>query len=131
MFRKTKVLVVDDERHIARFLECILKREGYEASVAHDGNQALAAVESFQPDAMVLDLYLPGMSGLDVLKKVRANPRHARKTILVLTAKSSGEELDEVRQAGASSLCTKPITPSELFELLEKFGAAPKTETAD
>jgi response regulator receiver domain-containing protein len=67
------VLVVDDERHIARFLEFVLKKAGYEVAVAHNGEQALAAVDGFEPDAVLLDLVLPGISGLEVLKRLRSD----------------------------------------------------------
>ncbi len=131
MIRKTKILVVDDERHIARFLEFVLKREGYDVAVAHDGDHALATVRSFRPDAMVLDVVLPKQSGLEVLKSVRSDPVHAHIKVLVLTAKSFEEGLEKMQQAGANSLCSKPIAPSVLLKTLSELGAAPKTEDTD
>jgi hypothetical protein len=62
---KTRVLVVDDERHIARFLEFVLKKAGYDVALAYSGEQALVAVEAFDPDVMLLDLVLPKLTGLD------------------------------------------------------------------
>lgn len=124
------MLVVDDERHIARFLEFVLKRDGYDVRVAHDGQQALAAVQSFEPDAMVLDLGLPRLSGVEILKVVRADPSHAKMVVLVLTAKSFEEGLEEVKRAGASSICSKPIAPSALLKIMAELGAPPNTEGA-
>src|SRR5512136_759988 len=84
-FRPARILVVDDERHIARFLVFVLTREGYEAQAVYDGEEALAAVETYDPDAVLLDLLLPKLSGQEVLARLRANPRHAGLKILMLT----------------------------------------------
>src|SRR5919108_3830480 len=120
-----KVLVVDDERHIARFLEFVLKKAGYQVAVAHNGEQALAAVDGFEPDAVLLDLVLPGISGLEVLKRLRSDTKHARCVVLVLSARSFGHAPAEVMRAGANALATKPIAPSTLLKKLLEWGVPP------
>jgi DNA-binding response OmpR family regulator len=120
-----KVLVVDDERHIARFLEFVLKKAGYEVAVAHNGEQALAAVDGFEPDAVLLDLVLPGISGLEVLKRLRSDRKHARCVVMVLSARSFGHAPAEVMEAGANAQATKPIAPSTLLKKLLELGVPP------
>ena len=125
----TSVLVVEDERHIASFLEFVLKRAGYEVAVVYDGEQALAAVEAFAPDAMLLDLMLPGLTGLEVLKRLRADPRYASLVIMVLSGRSFGDVPAEVMEAGANEYCTKPIGPSTLLKKLADLGVPPVAGT--
>jgi len=125
----TSILVVEDERHIASFLEFVLKRAGYEVAVVYDGEQALAAVEAFKPDAMLLDFMLPGLTGLEVLKRLRADPRYASLVIMVLSGRSFGDVPGEVMEAGADQYCTKPIGPSTLLEKLADLGVPPVGRT--
>jgi DNA-binding response OmpR family regulator len=124
--RPARILVVDDERHIARLLEYVLRKEGYEVRVAHDGEQALAAVEKDLPDAVLLDLVLPGISGLDVLKTLRADKQYAGLTIAVLSARSFEDMPSELIEAGANFHCTKPVAPSTLLKKLIDVGVPPK-----
>src|SRR5579862_3953090 len=86
--RKTRVLVVDDERHISRLLEFVLARQGYQVKVANSGEQALAVVDEFAPDVVLLDLVMPGISGLEVLRRLRGDGKHSDLKILVLSAHS-------------------------------------------
>jgi DNA-binding response OmpR family regulator len=125
----TRVLVVEDERHIASFLEFVLKRAGYEVAVVYDGEQALAAVEVFAPDAMLLDFMLPGLTGLEVLKRLRADPRYTTLVIMVLSGRSFGDVPAEVMEAGADEYSTKPIGPSTLLKKLADLGVPPGGRT--
>lgn len=124
--RAARVLVVDDERHIARFLEFVLKKAGYEVAVAYDGEDALAQVERFAPDAVLLDLVMPKLSGLDVLQRLRANPLHKSLFIAILTARSFEERAGEIVQAGANLHCEKPVAPSSLLGQLAAGGITPQ-----
>jgi DNA-binding response OmpR family regulator len=126
---RTSVLVVEDERHIASFLEFVLMRAGYEVAVVYDGEQALTAVEAFAPDAMLLDFMLPGLTGLEVLKRLRADPRYANLVIMVLSGRSFGDVPAEVMEAGADEYCTKPIGPSTLLQKLADLGVPPVART--
>jgi len=125
----TSILVVEDERHIASFLEFVLKRAGYEVAVVYDGEQALVAVEALLPDAILLDLMLPGLTGLEVLKRLRADPRYASVVIMVLSGRSFGDVPAEVMQAGANEYATKPIGPSTLLQKLADLGVPPAVPT--
>jgi DNA-binding response OmpR family regulator len=123
--RAARVLVVDDERHIARFLEFVLKKAGYEVVVAHDGQQALAQVEQFAPDAVLLDLVMPNLSGLEVLQRLRAEDKYAGLFIAVLSARSFEDMSGEILKDGANLHCEKPVAPSSLLSQLSEFGITP------
>jgi DNA-binding response OmpR family regulator len=110
---KTKVLIVEDDAHIALGLEEVLKSDGFEAVVCHRGDKALAIVERERPQLVVLDVMLPGKSGYDLCKELRA--RKITTPILMLTAK--GQELDKVvgLELGADDYVTKPFGVRELL----------------
>jgi DNA-binding response OmpR family regulator len=121
--RQARILVVDDERHIARFLVYMLAKEGYEAQAVYDGEEALAAVDAFDPDGVLLDLLLPKLSGQEVLARLRANPKHAGLKILMLTGCPVQEDdAANPLSSGADAYCVKPIGPSVLISLLRQHG---------
>lgn len=109
-----EILIVEDEPEIAKLIEQTLEREGFTCSLAGDGWQALAAVESQQPDAIVLDLMLPGLDGLEVCTRIRQQSYAKDPYILMLTAR--GEEIDRVigLSTGADDYLVKPFSPREL-----------------
>jgi DNA-binding response OmpR family regulator len=106
------VLVVDDEPTIGEVVSRYLKRAGYETRVAQDGLEALDAVAESAPDLIVLDLMLPGLDGLEVMRRVRTDDRAS--AIILLTAK--GEESDRIigLRLGADDYVVKPFSPAEL-----------------
>ncbi len=87
------VLVVDDEPTISEIVSRYLERAGYETQTADDGAEALEAIGRFRPDLVVLDLMMPGIDGLEVLRRVRERPA-SRTAVILLTAK--GEESDRI-----------------------------------
>ncbi|MEW6304311.1 MAG: response regulator transcription factor [Verrucomicrobiota bacterium] len=110
---KTRILIVEDDPHIALGLEELLRGENFEAAVCHRGDQALDAVKKHKPTLIVLDVMLPGLSGYDVCKQLRAQKSPA--LILMLTAK--GQEIDKVvgLELGADDYVTKPFGVRELL----------------
>jgi two-component system response regulator ResD len=108
-----RVLVVDDEPTIAEIVSRYLERAHYETRTAADGHAALARVSTWHPDLVVLDLMLPGLDGLEVMRQLRetGGPRVA---IILLTAK--GEESDRIDglRLGADDYVVKPFSPAEL-----------------
>jgi DNA-binding response OmpR family regulator len=107
------VLVVDDEATIGEVVSRYLDRAGYRTSVALDGVTALRKVEEHAPDLVVLDLMLPGIAGLEVMRRIRERERD-RTAIILLTAK--GEETDRIvgLRLGADDYVVKPFSPAEL-----------------
>ena len=109
---KAKILIIEDDPHILLGLEEILKGEGYAVATCGRGDLALEAVTQCQPDLIVLDVMLPGLSGYDVCKQLRAGKQST--PILMLTAK--GQEMDKVigLDLGADDYLTKPFGVREL-----------------
>ena len=114
---KTKILIVEDDPHILLGLEELLKSEGYETAACNRGDEAVAAVTKFQPTLIVLDVMLPGVSGYDICKQLRARKFSA--PILMLTAK--GQEIDKVigLDLGADDYVTKPFGVRELLARIQ------------
>ena len=111
--RRAGVLVVDDEETIAEVVARYLQRAGYDTSVAHDGEQALAAAERERPELVVLDLMLPQIGGLEVMRRLRTAGA-AAPAVILLTAR--GEEADRISglRLGADDYVVKPFSPGEL-----------------
>lgn len=107
----TKILVVDDEPGIVSNVRAYLEREGYLVQAAQDGPTALRLARSFAPDLVVLDIMLPGIDGLEVLRRLRQD---SEVYVLLLTARA--EETDKVigLTVGADDYLTKPFSPREL-----------------
>lgn len=108
------ILVVEDEPGIHKFLKQGLEEEGYVVDVADDGSQGLAFANSKSYHIMLLDWMLPGMSGLEICKQLRAN--HIHTPIIFLTAKDTIQETIEGLQAGANDYIKKPFSFEELLE---------------
>ncbi|RME90409.1 MAG: response regulator [Verrucomicrobia bacterium] len=111
---KPKILVVDDEPDAVELVAFNLKAAGFEVITAGDGESALRRARQESPDAMVLDLMLPEVDGIEVCKQLRRHPRTAALPIIMLTARA--EEMDRVigLEVGADDYLTKPFSPREL-----------------
>ncbi len=108
------ILIVDDEADLASLVEFNLKQAGLETEVALTGEAALAFVQRQVPDLVLLDLMLPDISGKEVCRRFRTDPRMKKVPIVMLTAR--GEEADRVEgfEVGADDYVTKPFSPREL-----------------
>ena len=113
---KAAILVVDDDAPIRRMLDRTLTAEGYEVSLAADGGAALAAIELSAPDAVVLDVSMPGLNGLDVCRRVRA--KRMGTPILFLTARDALDDRVAGLDAGADDYLVKPFAAEELLARL-------------
>jgi DNA-binding response OmpR family regulator len=125
------VLVVDDEPTIGEVVCRYLQRAGYETHVALDGIEAVEAAAARDPDLIVLDLMLPGLDGLEAMRRIRANGGR-RTAIIVLTAR--GEESDRIigLRLGADDYIVKPFSPAELVArvdaVLRRVDTVPENE---
>src|SRR5213594_3487173 len=125
---KTRILIVEDDPHILLGLEEVLKSDGFEVAVCNRGDQALDAAIKHRPGLIVLDVMLPGKSGYDICKELRA--KKIVTPILMLTAK--GQEIDKVvgLDLGADDYVTKPFGVRELLArihaLLRRTGVPAK-----
>ena len=109
-----RVLVVEDERDIAALVAYQLTRDGFRVETAGNGIEALDAIRRELPDLVILDRMLPGLSGDQVLKRLRAEPTTANLPVLVLTAKRDQEDRIAGLELGADDYLTKPFSPREL-----------------
>jgi two-component system CheB/CheR fusion protein len=118
--RPRRVLVVDDDRDAAETLALLLRAAGHEARTAPDGPSALAEARAYRPEAVLLDIDLPGMDGYEVARRLRAEP--ARGGLLVVAVTGFGQEADRRRavEAGFDHHVVKPVNPAALQKLLAR-----------
>lgn len=116
-----KVLIADDEPNIVISLEYLMKREGYDVSIARDGQQTLDAIRRLRPDLVLLDVMMPLRSGLEVLQAVRADEAIAGTRILMLTAKGRETDIAKGLALGADAYVTKPFSTRELAERVRRM----------
>ncbi|MEC1524772.1 response regulator transcription factor [Neobacillus niacini] len=124
--KKGSILVVEDEEKIARVLELELEYEGYEVTKAFDGLEALEAYRTGNWDLILLDVMLPGLSGIELLRRIRKNDLLT--PVILLTAKSSVEDKVSGLDQGANDYITKPF---QIEELLARIRAALRIKHAE
>ena len=116
------ILVVEDEKHISRFLQFVLERARFSVAVLDRGESVTRLVEQIRPRAMVLDLILPGISGEEVLADLERAGLGEGLKIIVLTASSLAWGQDNPIAESVDAYCTKPIAPSKLLSTLTEIG---------
>ena len=134
-----KILIVDDEKSLLKLVGIALHKEGYQAMAAVDAKQALERIETENPDLVILDWMLPGMSGIDLLKRIRGDERTVALPVIILSAKGLVEDKVEGLLAGADDYVAKPVEMAELIarvrailnrsERLAKTGPITRSET--
>ena len=110
-----RVLVVDDNEMNGSYIRTVLSKHPFTIDVVTDGQAALDAVQRHRPDLVLLDVMMPGMSGLDVLETLRADPAFTNIPVILVTAKSQDEDLLTGYQSGADYFISKPFTPRQLL----------------
>ncbi len=108
------VLIVEDEPDVVDLLRYHLRRAGFTVLVANSGPQGLDAVRASLPDVVVLDLMLPGLSGLEVCRAIKSDPALASVPVLMLTAKSEAKDRVKGLETGADDYVVKPFSPKEV-----------------
>lgn len=111
----TKILIADDEPNIVISLEFLLKREGYEVVVAHDGAQALERIRAERPFLAILDVMMPHRNGFEVCQDLRQDPEFKDLRIMMLTAKGRDTEVSKGLALGADVYMTKPFSTRDLI----------------
>ena len=115
-----KVLIVDDEPNIVVSLQFLMKKAGFETSVARDGDEALLEVERFRPDLVLLDVMMPRRDGYDVCQQLRTSGWSDLK-IVMLTAKGREAEVTKGLALGADAYVTKPFSTSDLVATVSRL----------
>ncbi|MCZ4305182.1 response regulator [Zoogloeaceae bacterium G21618-S1] len=121
MTQSKKILIADDEPNIVISLEFLMKREGFDVSIAGDGEEAIAKIRSDSPDLVLLDVMMPKKSGFDVCQEVKGDPALSATRILMLTAKGRDSEMAKGLALGADAYMTKPFSTKELVDRVHEL----------
>jgi CheY-like chemotaxis protein len=116
-----KLLIADDQAGIRSLVRMTLESDAYEIIEAADGNQALALAREQHPDILLLDVMMPGQTGIEVCRALKADPDTAGIHVVLLTAKAQDLDYREGKAAGADEYFTKPFSPVALLELVDRF----------
>jgi two-component system phosphate regulon response regulator PhoB len=116
---RLRILLIEDERDLVDVLSYNLTREGYEAIVAHDGQEGLRKAQTLLPDLILLDIMLPGLSGTEILREVKSSERTRKIPVIIISARS--EETDQVVgfHLGADDYVTKPFSAKVLIQKIK------------
>jgi two-component system response regulator MtrA len=113
---RSLVLIADDDADILLLVKAVLERSGYEVVAASDGAEALASVRARKPDLAVLDIAMPEVDGLEVLRRLRADPTTSELPVVLLSARAQEADVERGFAIGASAYLKKPFSPRELSE---------------
>lgn len=114
------ILTVDDDDRIRRIVQINLQRAGYRVTSARDGVEALEQIEQERPDLVLLDINMPRMDGIEMLRRLRADPETAALPVVLLTAKTQDEDILEGKRSGADYYLPKPFSPVDLLAVLRE-----------
>jgi CheY-like chemotaxis protein len=120
-----RVLLVDDNVDGADSLAALVRLAGHDTRVAHDGPGALEAAAAFRPQVVVLDIGLPGLTGYEVARRLRADPDLAGASLVAVTGYGRDEDRERAREAGFDHHLTKPVEFAQLLDLLKPPAAVP------
>lgn len=115
-----RVLIADDEPHILRTLEDLLTAEGYMVDKASDGKKALEQADATMPDIILLDVMMPKMDGLEVLKRLKRNKKTMDIPVIMLTVKSTSQDVEQGIKLYAEKYITKPFSSELLLKEIER-----------
>lgn len=110
-----RVLLIEDEPNIIEAISFILSRDGWTVHTHEDGETALARVRALPPDLLILDVMLPGRSGFDILRDLRADPALAALPVMMLTARGQARDRDLALRLGVNQFMTKPFSNAEVL----------------
>ena len=116
-----KILLVEDDDTVASLIRFLVEKQGHTLHHARDGREGLAMLDATRPDAVILDLLLPYIDGLSVLRSIRGHAEQSRTPVLVLTGRTQAEDIAHVLDSGASDYLAKPFRPAELTARLDRL----------
>ncbi len=119
MDEKKTIIIVEDEGDAAEMFAEMMRVSGYQVQKTDNSTQAIAMIDALHPDAIILDIMMPDVSGLDVLAHIRSQPETADIPVIIVSAKSTPADIANGLQAGANTYLTKPIGYMELRQAVE------------
>lgn len=119
--RKRRLLVVDDNRDAAESMSMLLEMWGHEVAFAYDGPSALETAQQWQPEAIFLDIGLPGMDGYEVAERMRALPQAKDAVLIAITGYGQEDDRLRSRRAGIDHHLVKPVAPDALHRLIDSL----------
>jgi twitching motility two-component system response regulator PilG/twitching motility two-component system response regulator PilH len=114
------ILVVDDSQAVIDLLETAFEEAGYSVTVASDGEEVFRKMAASNPDAVLLDVYMPKINGADVCRLVKAHPHWKKTFLLLMSSRISDREIEMFRKLGADEILRKPFDPAQAVALVEK-----------
>jgi two-component system, OmpR family, alkaline phosphatase synthesis response regulator PhoP len=114
-----KALIVDDEIHIVQVIAIKLKNNGYEVITAENGNEAYEKALEQKPDVVITDYQMPGMTGVELIRKLRENPETAHTAAVIITARGFELEDDLENELDISACLNKPFSPREVLNCVD------------
>ncbi|HLC20701.1 MAG TPA: response regulator [Candidatus Methylomirabilis sp.] len=118
---KPRVLIVDDESPYRQAVADILQRSRLEVRYAGDALEGMEVLRSWSPDVLLLDVMMPNVSGLTLLKRLRADPRWKDLPVVMVSALARKDDMEAGKAAGANEYLTKPFTTADLRRVLRRF----------
>ncbi|HVO68811.1 MAG TPA: response regulator [Aggregatilineaceae bacterium] len=115
----SRILLIDDDFNLLQMVKLMLERVGHQVEISKDGERGLALAAQDQPDVAIIDVMMPGLSGYDVIRKLRTDPQTARIPIIILTARSQPMDKEMALEAGANAFLSKPVTAQELVDRVD------------
>ncbi len=119
--RPSRVLVVDDDMVIRQLIGINLELEGFEVHLAADGEEALKQAVELMPDVIVLDVMMPRLDGLEVARRLRADPQTAGIRLVLVSARAQAVDLQRGEDMGADAYVTKPFEPDDLVGVVRRL----------
>lgn len=121
MKEKKTILIVDDNDDIVTTYGVVLERMGYRVAVAYDGNQCIEKIKEEKPDLVLLDVFLPGLSGSEVCKMIKEASQTKDIPVVAITASMSTDTKKRMTEVGADGFLLKPIDVTDLSSVIKEF----------
>ena len=119
-----KILIIDDDFTITELIKAIVKMEGYEPTTVNDSLKAMEVARTVAPDLITLDLMMPGLTGFELCKFFRDDPKFDDTPILIVSAKDDPESMENAFSAGATDYITKPFTTDDFINRISSLVTA-------
>lgn len=119
--KRRRLMVIDDNRDAAESMSMLFELWGHEVICVYDGRTALETAAKFRPDAVFLDIGLPGMDGYEIAERLRESPQAARAVLVAITGYGQDEDRRRSREAGIDHHLVKPVAPDTLLALLDSL----------